>query len=432
MPSITPERVYALVDCNNFFVSCERIFRPELEGKPVVVLSSNDGCVVARSNEAKALGIPMAAAAFQYRHIFQREGIAQFSANFELYGDISRRITNLLTQSAPRTEVYSVDESFLDLTELGITDYTRWGVQLRTRILHSVGVPVSIGIAPTKTLTKLGADHAKHTPLLSGVLSLAGLDETQRMAYLTTFPLEAVWGIGRRLAPKLRAEGLQTAGDLSKLLPKRARQLMGLAGSQLVSELNGMSCHNLEPLRSPHQTIMCSRTFGEDTNQLYALEAALARLTTQAVRKAREERRLVQRANLFLTTSRYKPGYRKWYEDIRFPAPTYDSGDIISEVLRRLRVIFQGNKWYHRAGVTLYDFLPAGCLQVDLFGHVQAAADDASRARMRAIDSINRRFGRHQIRYAVEDLSASWRPRQALSSPHYVSDWDELPAVHVR
>ncbi len=200
--------VFALVDCNNFFVSCERLFRPDLEGRPVVVLSSNDGCAVARSNEAKALGIPMGAPAYKYRRLFKEQGVVQFSANFELYGDVSNRIVRLLTGVTPRTEVYSVDESFLDLSQLEISDYQQWGSWLCERISREVGVPVAVGIAASKTLAKLAAARAKHAEQASGVLDLINLPDDTRAVHLLRTPINDVWGVGWRLTPRIRAEGL--------------------------------------------------------------------------------------------------------------------------------------------------------------------------------------------------------------------------------
>ncbi len=197
--------IFALIDCNNFFVSCERLFRPDLEGRPVVVLSSNDGCAVSRSAEAKGLGIPMGAPAFKYRQLFEREGVVSFSANFELYGDISRRITHLLTGITPRTEVYSVDESFLDLSRLRVSDYTRWGKEVRARLLQEVGIPVSIGIAGTKTLAKLANSRAKRDEALGGVLDLMSLPRETRGSHLTRYPCKK--HLGRRLAAGAQAPG---------------------------------------------------------------------------------------------------------------------------------------------------------------------------------------------------------------------------------
>lgn len=429
----TPQRqtVIALVDCNNFFVSCERVFRPDLEGKPVVVLSSNDGCVVARSNEAKALGIPMGAPAFQYRQLFRAEHVVYFSANFELYGNLSRRIIHILTAVCPRTEVYSVDESFLDISQITISDYAAWGRAVRAAIWQTVGVPVSIGVAPTKTLAKAGADYAKKHPDTEGVLDLARIPLTEREMYLSRLPLDEVWGIGHRLAPRLRAEGLHTAWDISQLSTARARALMGLPGVQMVHELKGLECHTVGAAANRHHTIMRSRTFGEDTGNRLAVEAAVASMATRAAFAAREEGQLAQRAQLFLSTNKHKPGYRIWREDIRFPMPTYDTGHILAAISSRLAAIFRSSQAYHRAGVTLYDFVPATALQTDLFGATQPLVDDSSRGRMAAIDAINQRFGRNRVHYAAEDLAGSWQPRHQARSPRYLSRWDELPETTV-
>ena len=426
------QQTLALVDCNNFFVSCERLFRPDLEGRPVVVLSSNDGCVVARSNEAKALGIPMGAPAFQYRPVFEAQGVICFSANFELYADISRRITCILATLTPRIEVYSIDESFLDLGELAIGDLAQWGRELRADILRRVGVPVSVGIAPTKTLAKLAADYAKHDAAHQGSLDLASLATSQRHTYLSRFPLEDLWGIGRRLAPKLRAEGLCSALDVSRLPLRYARQLMGLGGVHVVLELNGSSCQSLGPIDEPHQTVMRGRTFGEDAYDFPALEAALASLTARAARQIREEGQLAGRASLTISTSRFKPGYQAWHEEVTFTMPTADTALIASTLVTRLKHIYRPNLAYHRAVVLLADLVPEQALQIDLLGRVQPQAHDTSRARMAALDTINARFGAHTIRYAAEDLTKAWQPKQHLRSPRYVSRWDELPEVGVR
>src|SRR5581483_8724913 len=380
---------FALIDCNNFFVSCERVFRPDLESKPVVVLSSNDGCVVARSNEAKALGIPMGAPAFQWR-----------------------RITSLLTRITPRTEVYSIDESFLDISTLDITDYTAWGRAVRQQVLQNIGVPVSIGIAPTKTLAKLGADYAKKKPDYGGVLDLVSISPTEREEHLANVPVEDVWGVGRRLAPRLKAEGIHTALGLSRMQPRWARQLMGLGGLQMVHELGGLSCHGLTPFHSPPKSIMRSRTFGEDTHDLPVLEAAVASLTARAAFEAYTSGVLAREAVLFITTSRHKPGYRAWNEAVRFDLPTNDGGRLIHAMTDRLRAIYNPEQAYHRAGVTLYNLVPMASLQANLLDASHPAAHDASLGRMGAMEAINAKFGRGHLHYATEDLSRTWQPKQ--------------------
>jgi DNA polymerase V len=425
------ERVFALIDCNNFFVSCERVFRPDLEGKPVIVLSSNDGCAVARSNEAKALGIPMGAPVFKYRQLLERHNVVQFSANFELYGDISKRITHLLATITPRIEVYSVDESFLDLSELGISSYTAWGHGVRERIQQWIGVPVSIGIATSKTLAKLASERAKKDPELNGVLDLASASETERQLRLQATPVQDIWGVGWRLAPRLKAEGISTALHLANASPKRAGQLMGIHGRQMVAELNGLSCIPLEREGRACKSIAATRTFGEDTKEFGVLEAAIATFATRASFKLRQSHQLTRRAAIFLTTNKHKPGYRRWYQEIQLPYPSADTGLLVSRLVEVLETIYNPQASYHRAGVMLFDFVPDSHLQTDLLGTVDIAAHTRSQARMEAIDTINGRFGRGHIRYAAEGLGQAWEPKHQLRSPRYTTVWDELPVTKI-
>lgn len=429
--TIKPPTIFALVDCNNFFVSCERLFRPGLAGKPVVVLSSNDGCVVARSNEAKALGVPMGAPAFQYRELFARQHITLFSANFEIYGNISKRITSILTQVTPRIEIYSVDESFLDLSQLGITDRVAWGRAVRERIWREIGVPVSIGIAPSKTLAKLASEIAKQDQEHDGVLDFANKSQTERDAMLNATPVKDVWGIGRRLAPKLRAEGIGTALLLARMRPQRAQQLMGITGRQLVAELNGTSCHSLQREHAPAKSILRSRTFGEDTGTMHVLESAIATMSTRAAFDLRREGLLARRAGVFANTNRHKPGYQRWMSEVRLDTPTSDTGMLISLLVQEFARLHNPRQAYHRLGVFLYDFVPENQLQTDLLGQVDTTAHDRARARMQAMDRINSRHGRGHLRYAAEDLSKNWQPKQQIRSPRYLSSWDELPQAHI-
>lgn len=433
--------LFALIDCNNFFVSCERLFRPDLEGKPVVVLSSNDGCAVSRSAEAKELGIPMGAPAFKYRDVFARHGVVQFSANFELYGNISRRITALLTSITPQIEIYSVDESFLDISSLPITDYEAWGSEVRQRILDWIGIPVSIGIAPSKTLAKLANLRAKKDPSLGGVLSFVKSRENttfhdfsqfntaKTMQHLQQTAVGDIWGIGGRLAPKFRGEGLLRAADVAAMRPQRAQQLMGIHGRQLVAELNGTSCYPLELEGRLPKSISVSRTFGEDTRDSYVVEAALVSFATRGAFKLRRSNQLTQRISLFVTTSKHKPGYSAWKRELLFSQPTADTEVLIKSVTRLFRDIYQPMVSYHRAGIILHDFIPADYVQTDLLGLVDIGQDDISRQRMAAIDSINAKFGTHKIRYAAEDLADRWQPIRKIRSPRYVSHWDELPII---
>lgn len=421
----------ALIDCNNFFVSCERLFRPDLTGRPVVVLSSNDGCAVSRSNEAKALGIPMGAPFFKWRPFFQQHGVTHFSGNFELYGDISQRIIRLLTSITPRTEVYSVDESFLELSELTIDDPWRWGRAIRQRLLREVGIPVSIGIAPTKTLAKLAAEQAKHDPDSGGVLDLASLAPAGRQAHMLKTPINDVWGVGRRLTPQLRAAGIHNALDLSRLPPRLAQQLMGIHGRQMVAELNGTRCYPLEPFGRIRQTVMHGRQFGQDTGEFPVIEAAIASLTARAAARLRADHLLARGAAVRLGTNRHRPGYQRLARTLRFATPTADTGLITSQLVAAIQATHNPHVSFHRADVLLFDLVSERHLQTDLLGNLDLAESAAARTRLRAFDDINDRYGQRTIRYAAEDLSAAWQPHRGHRSPRYTTSWEELPIVHL-
>ncbi len=445
---------YALIDCNNFFVSCERLFRPELEGRPVVVLSSNDGCAVSRSQEAKDLGIPMGAPLFKWRDVWKQHKVVTFSANFELYGDISERIVNILTSVTPNIEVYSVDESFLDLSELDITDYEAWGGAVRGSILKNIGVPVSVGIAPSKTLCKLANHWAKKHPETGGAFALAPQTNTSRVILssseestqiqtrffataqndeylkaLSGTPVQDLWGIGWRLTPKLKAEGIHTALDLAQTNPKRAQQLMGIHGRQMVYELNGTNCLPLQYERKPQQMVMRGRQFGEDTREFYVIEAAIASLTARAAAALRREKLLARQAVVILQTNRLKPGYQRVTETVKLYTPTADTGTLCSQLVRMLQTVYNPHLDYHKADVLLYDLVPETGLQTDLLGTVNIPASERSSQRMAALDTLNRKHGKGTVHYAAEDLSNSWQPRKRMSSPRYTSAWGDLPEV---
>jgi DNA polymerase V len=423
--------LFALIDCNNFFVSCERVFRPDLEGRPVVVLSSNDGCVVARSNEAKALGIPMGAPIFKYRQQFKEQGIVQFSANFELYGDLSDRIIKLLSSITPRTEVYSVDECFLDISELSINDYTAWADQVRARVAREIGIPVSIGIAHSKTLAKLASEQAKHEPKLNGVLDFTSLNEQDKQTRLKQTPLADIWGIGRRLGPKLQAEGIFNAYDVANLRPRFAAQLMGVHGRQLMAELNGTSCLPLEAAQKVRQSIMRGRMFGEDTNSFAVLEAAIASLSARATFSLRHDELLARSAVISVSTNRHRPGYQRISRFISFAMPTADTGLITMQLIRSLSEVFNKNTPYHRANVMFYDLISASSFQADLFGILDVDAHNRSQARMKAFDAITNRYGTKAIGFAAEKLSQAWEPKHELRSPRYTTNWQELPSATI-
>ncbi|MEO5627824.1 MAG: Y-family DNA polymerase [Candidatus Saccharimonadales bacterium] len=421
--------IIALIDCNNFFVSCERLFRPELNDKPVVVLSSNDGCAVSRSNEAKALGIPMGAPAFKYQQVFKEGGVVVFSANFELYGDLSKRLVEILKRITPRIEVYSVDESFLDITNLKIDDHLAWAKAMHAEVLRDIGIPVSIGIGGSKTLAKIASDIAKQNPDSGGACDLYHKTPAERQVALSGVPVRGIWGIGRRLAPQMQAEGVMNAANLAGLRPARARQLMGVHGEQMVLELNGRCCIPLERQRKAQKMISRGRTFGEDTNQAHVVEAALASFATQTAYRLRESHMLTKSLTISLMTDRHKPGLRYWHRELKFRLPTADTGQLISAVIEEFGKIYDKSAAYHRASVTLHDFTPDDQLQTDLLGEFNPEEQSRKTSRTHAVDHLNKRFGKGSVHYAAEDLAQAWQPRRNLRSPRYTTDWNDLPVV---
>lgn len=424
--------LFALIDCNNFFVSCEQLFRPDLRGKPVVVMSSGDGCVVARSNEAKEAGIPMGAPVFKHKQTFKDYGVVGFSANFELYGDISRRITEILTSITPRLEVYSIDESFLDISQLDIADYEEWGKVVRTNILKWTGISVRVGIAPTKTLAKLASERTKKLPQSEGVLYL-DQEAVDYEKHLRAIQLEDVWGIGWRMSPKLRAAGFSNAWDVAQVDPTQGRKLFGsVSGERLVRELRGESCLQLDTIGEPQKMISATRTFGQDTNQPHVIEASLASFATRAANRLRRQNSSTSRVSIFMTTNRHKPNYRKFYKEIKLAEPTVDTGQLVATAVTLFHELYDPDTEIHRAGVTLTGIKSVEHLQVDLFGQISEKRFSRNIARMQAVDRINKKHGTAFIRSAAEDLSKSWEPKHNVRSPRYTTNWDELPTVTIQ
>jgi DNA polymerase V len=332
----------------------------------------------------------------------------------------------------PHIEIYSVDESFLDLSELEITDYTAWAREVRKRILQWTGLPVSIGIASSKTLAKLASDRAKKEPELGGVLDLFSPDPKERKEYLQHTPLKDIWGVGWRLAPKLKAEGLHNAADIAAMRPQFVQSLMGIHGRQLVAELNGVSCLLLVKTSKPAQSIANTRTFGEDTNQFHVLESAIASFVAKTTQKLRASHQLTTRAGVFIATNRHKPGYQMRTGEVKFLAPTADTGTVMTAISEKLQTMFNPRNFYHRAGVWLYDFIPERAFQIDLLGNARPDVHELSKSRMDAMDKLNARYGKHTVYYAAEDLGSSWQPIRKIQMPRFTTRWDELSPVSVR
>jgi DNA polymerase V len=420
--------MFALLDCNNFYASCERVFQPSLEGRPVVVLSNNDGCVIARSNEAKKLQIAMGAPYFKLEKFMRQNNVAVFSSNFGLYGDFSRRVMQILSTFAPRMEVYSIDECFLDFSGLPL-DLTAYSLEIAGTVRQWTGIPVSIGVAPTKTLAKIANRLAKKGFGSSGpVLEWQKITSPEEI--LAAIPVEDVWGISSRLGGRLRELGVADARALRDSDPKQIRRRFGVVMERIVLELRGVSCIPLESIPPPRKQILTSRSFGERLTALDDLRAAVSAFAARSGEKLRSQGLCARALCVFIHTSPFdtaRPAYSNAVT-IQFDCPSQDSGFLIRSALRGLERIFRPGFAYQRAGILLPDLIPSGMEQRTLFA---VNREDKSRdgRLMEALDRINRVYGRQTLRYASEGLGGRWRMRQQLKSPAYTTRWSELPVV---
>ncbi|HSE29321.1 MAG TPA: Y-family DNA polymerase [Candidatus Saccharimonadales bacterium] len=425
MAAVKP--IYALVDCNNFFVSCERVFRPDLWNKPVCVLSNNDGCIVARSNEVKAMGVKMGAPYFEMRDILTRNNVTLFSGNFALYGDFSQRVVQILKQESPNIEVYSVDESFLEISGLPIKDYSEWGRQLSARVFKNIGIPVSVGIAPSKTLAKAAADFAKKNPDVQGAFSVAGND-SERERLLRWLPVGDVWGVGWRTAPKLIGRGIRTAYDLSKADLTWAQNQLSIRGVKTVRELRGESCISLDVNDELQKTMTRSRSFGHTIRNYFELEAAIATFTAQAAAKLRDKKEIAGSITVFLYGSKHAEVRSGGSLEVKLMPPTNHTGQLINSALQGLQKVYDQDFGYKKAGVTLTNLLPESARQLELGADTKKL--DKHIKLMQTVDLINRSVGARLVRHASEDpMRTYWFSRKQLKSPAYTTSWSELPVI---
>lgn len=411
-----------LVDCNNFYASCERVFVPRLRDKPVAVLSNNDGCIIARSDEVKALGIPMGAPYFKHRATLEAAGVHIFSANFELYGDLSRRVMQTLETFSDTIEVYSIDEAFLHVPAQD--DLTAFGAAIHERVARWTGIPVRVGIASTKTLAKAASELAKRTKRPTFVL-----DDTNRKA-LGEVPVEDVWGIGRRWGARLRRNGVKTALDLCALPDRKARRYLNVIGLRTVYELRGRPCFPLEHRPATRKSVLHSRSFGEAVTDRATMREVLTAFVSRAAMKLRRAKLAAHVLQVFLLTGPYhKPNARKDAATINLPQATSYTPWFLEAAQAGLQQAWQPGSRYTKAGVMLYGLVPETPAQ----GHLFRPADPKHAALMQTIDAINRRAGHEAVVFAAtrpQQEAASWSMRCALRSPRYTTRWDELLTVY--
>lgn len=401
------------------------MFRPDLWNKPVAVLSNNDGVLVARSNEVKALGIPMGVPYFKVRNELAKHNVTLFSGNFPLYGDFSQRVVQILQSECPDIEVYSVDESFLEISHLPIKDYTDWGKHLRAKILQWTGIPVSVGVAPSKTLAKAAADFSKKHGEGGGAFSVVG-DERKRVDLLKWLPLQDIWGIGWRTAPKLKARGIKNAYELSQVSDAWAQEQLTIRGLKTIKELRGEYCSSIDRSEEPQQSIARTRSFGHTVRNYYELEGAVATFAAQAAVKLRQEGELAGAVVTFMQTSKHAEVQRSSSQLIRLHPPTNETGRLIEAALGALERIYDPDFGYKRAGVILLDLQKGQQLAFDS----NPEKIDRQTVLMQTIDDVNKRFGTRLVRHASEHIeNQKWRSKREKRSQAYTTNWRELRTV---
>ncbi|UZK03875.1 translesion error-prone DNA polymerase V subunit UmuC [Venatoribacter cucullus] len=419
--------VFALVDCNNFYASCEKLFRPDLRHTPVVVLSNNDGCVVARSKEAKALGIKMGVPVHKIQEQIQQHGVQVFSSNYALYGDISNRVMQTLEALAPAVEVYSIDEAFLDLTGVAnAVDLTEFGLQVRATIQQHIGMTVCVGIAPTKTLAKLANHAAKQYPATRGVVDLT--DPIRQKKLLSLMPVSEVWGVGRKLSERLNAMGITTALALAEQNPKDIRQKFSVVLERTVRELNGESCLALEDITPTKQQILCSRSFGQRVTRYTDMHEAISSYVARAAEKLRYEKQQCRLISVYVRTGLFNPNEPHYSNSaaMKLEYPTDDTRVLLEAAGRLLQAIWKDGYRYAKAGITLSDFYDRGVVQPDLF--TQQVISPNSTKLMQVLDRINQQQ-RGRVFFASQGTGKAWAMNRNHLSPSYTTDWKQLRKV---
>lgn len=417
--------MFGLVDCNNFYASCERVFNPGLNGKPIVVLSNNDGCVIARSNEAKALGIKMGVPVYQIKEIVQKYDIAVFSSNYTLYGDMSSRVMYILSSLAPEIEIYSIDEAFLNLE--GIEDLQSIGEKTVKQVAKSTGIPVSFGIASTKTLAKVANKFAKKYPAYNR-LCIIDTDE-KRIKALQLTEIGDVWGIGHRQKAKLEKQGVKSAYDFTQLPSSWVRKNMTVVGERTWKELRGISCIDLESIPSAKKQICTSRSFGKMVEDMGTISEAIATFASTCARKLRQQESYAMSLMVFIHTNSFREDLPQYWKNtiVKLPVPTSDTLEIVHHALAALKTIFVKGYQYKKAGVIITE-IAAGGVQQNLFDTIDR---DKREKLMHAIDSINGDF-QHHIKLAVQGTGKEWKLKQEQISRHYTTDINEVLSINCK
>lgn len=423
---LATDEIFALVDCNNFYVSCERVFDPKLAGKPVAVLSNNDGCLVSRSQEIKDLGIPMGSPGFKYEALIRSKGGTLLSSNYSLYGDMSQRVMDVLSQFSPEVEIYSIDEAFLGLKGFRQRDLQAYGTLIKETVQKWTGIPVSVGIANTKTLAKVANHFAKKVPAFQGCLWLDNPHRTEEA--LRRLPVGDIWGIGRQYGKFLVQNKICNALQLRGAEDKFVDRYLTSVGHKTVLELRGYSCLDLDEAPSTKKSIVCSRSFSKQVSDYQELEEAVSSYITRATEKLRQQGTVAGHLSVFLNTNRFKEGpqYNSSRGSSLMPPSAY-TPELIKLGLQLLDEVFLPGFEYKKAGVMLADIIreedvPLSFLEPNYL-------DDKRRDLMKAIDRINHKHGRDSLFFASSGVKQEWQMKRARLSPHYTTRWSDIPKV---
>lgn len=418
--------MYALVDCNNFYVSCERVFQPQLNGKPVVVLSNNDGCIISRSNEAKALGIPMGAPEFQVRDLIKQHDIRVFSSNYALYGDLSHRVMKILEYYTPNVEVYSIDEAFLNFSGMTISDFNAYGSEIQHRILKWLSIPIGIGFAPTKALSKVANKIAKKFPERTNGIYVIDTEE-KRVKALKWTKIEDVWGIGFRLTKKMQAKNIKTAYDFT--LPHNEgfiRKEMGVVGMRLKYELEGKSVLEMEEPKAK-KNIAVTRSFEKDITDFSELKERVVTFASVCSEKLRKQNSCCNAVILYLRKDKFKANGERYsfYRMQTLPFPSNTSFSISQMAISMLKDLFQEGMAYKKAGVIVTEIVPSSQRQFKLFDEENPKYQKL----MEVMDAVQSKTGERKLRLASQDLKRTWKMKQNHLSNRYTTNFNELLEV---
>lgn len=417
-------KVFALVDCNNFYSSCEKIFYPSLEGKPIVVLSNNDGCVIARSEEAKAAGIKMGIPVFEISEIIKNHNVHVFSTNYALYGDISQRVMNTLLELVPEIEIYSIDEAFLDLTGIPVEELEPLGDKIKETVMKWTGIPVSIGIAPTKTLAKLANQLAKSDKQYKGVLNLINSDVD---TLLKSFSVDKIWGVGEKYAEFFNRSNILSAYDLMQADENRIKEHLGVMGQRLALELRGVVCYPLNKNPESKKEICTSRSFGHPISSYEELEQAATTYVSKVAQKLRKQKTLAGSILIFLMTNKYASGPQYVnYTIVKFPVPTNKTSELIHYSVIALKKLYRSGYKFKKTGAIVSELIPDTGKQTALWSETENVKNVKL---LEVIDNINKKAGLEKVKFAIQGTDETWKMRQDNLSPQYTTRWSDILVV---